>query len=118
MLRRTLYYGPMIHSISLNELEYLPSALLCVSPDGIIEWVEKVVENGQLGELGSKHGVGVQGIGEGEANEGSQLEIVRLDETNGEFLCPGLIDTHTVSWTFILILPLILCTCTFVLARH
>ncbi len=41
--RRTLYSTPLVHSVSRDELEILPRALVCVDSSGIIEWIERIV---------------------------------------------------------------------------
>lgn len=85
MSRNTLYYGSFVHSISLTELEYLVDALVYVA-DGTITWIEKDVESSLVQEMAGRHGLNLDDMG---------LEFVQLDE--GDFVCPGLIDTHTVS---------------------
>jgi hypothetical protein len=86
---KTLYHGTLIHSLSLTQLEVLPDALLCVS-DGIIEWLERGVEGSRIQEVAMGKGV-ILGDGDGEGG----VEVVVLGK--GEVLCPGMIDTHTVS---------------------
>jgi guanine deaminase len=82
----TLYHGTLIHSLSLTQLEVLPNALLCVSDtDGIIEWLERGVEGSEIQEVAARKGVILDG----------GVEVVVLGK--GEVLCPGMIDTHTVS---------------------
>ena len=85
MPTRTLFLGPIVHSLSLTELEFLSSALLCVGQGGMIEWVEKDVVPSLLQEKAGEHGVLLGGV---------DVEVVELGE--GEFLCPGMVDTHTV----------------------
>lgn len=58
-------------------------AILCVGEDGTISWVEHARPE-ELQDVALKHGVDL-----------ANVEIVELDAE--EFLCPGLIDTHTVS---------------------
>ncbi len=94
MPQRTLYHGPLIHSLSPNQLQSLPNALLCISSEGIIEWVEPDVPENYLERTATKHGVMMS---KDEVED--EVEVVRLDRGRGEFLCPGLVDTHTVSPT-------------------
>lgn len=82
----TLYHGTLIHSLSLTQLEVLPDALLCVSDrEGIIEWLERGVEGSEIQEVAVRKGVILD----------DGVEVVVLGK--GEVLCPGMIDTHTVS---------------------
>jgi hypothetical protein len=60
------------------------SAVICVSPEGIIEWVEKDIDKTELEKIASSHGLD---LGEAEVTEFGQ----------GEFLVNGMVDTHTVS---------------------
>ena len=84
---RTLYHGSYVHAVSLEQsLEYVESALICVSELGIIEWIEKDVEGSMIQEIVMRHGVEL---------DDSKIEIVELAQEG--FLCPGLVDTHTVS---------------------
>lgn len=80
----TLYYGSFVHSVSLDELDFCLDALVCVSEDGYISWVERNVDPSQLQDAASRHGVNLDDV--------DFVELGRND-----FLCPGLIDTHTVS---------------------
>ncbi|KAK4684091.1 hypothetical protein P7C73_g6112, partial [Tremellales sp. Uapishka_1] len=80
----TVYYGDFVHSISLTELEYLHHGLLCVSEHGIIEWVLRDVEGSLVQQRLADMGLTVEDV-----------EMVELAE--GEFICPGLVDTHTGS---------------------
>jgi len=99
MVVRTLYLGPIIHSLSLKRLKVIESALICVSSEGVIEWVEEDVEKAQLQEIAARHGVfldeGGSGSGSGSGRGGTGIDVVELGR--GEVLCPGMIDTHTVS---------------------
>jgi guanine deaminase len=84
----TLYHGPIVHSLSLDELEYAVDALVCVSPDGTINWIERNVDTSEIQDRAASHGLILDGTN-------NAVEIVQLG--GHEFLCPGLIDTHTVS---------------------
>jgi guanine deaminase len=84
MSPNTLYHGQFVHSISLTELEYLVDALVYVA-DGAIAWIEKDVDGSLVQEIAARHGLTLDDPG---------LEVVSLEE--GDFICPGLIDTHTV----------------------
>jgi len=85
-LTRSLYSGPVVHSLSLSQLEIIDSALFCVSVEGIIEWIERDVPGSFLQAAAAEHGVILR--------EGEGVEVVKLGP--GEFFCPGLVDTHTV----------------------
>lgn len=86
-----LFYGSLVHSIDLNTLEYLVRALICVQ-DGVIVWIEKDVPSSSLvQEVAATHGVMIGGQ--------EHVQVVELKD--GEFLCPGFVDTHTVRPPFI-----------------
>lgn len=80
-----LFYGALISPTSLTAYTAAPHALVSVSNDtGVIEWVEEDVPAHTLQDTLAKHGV-------------VDTELTELKR--GEFLMPGLIDTHTVSKT-------------------
>ncbi len=78
-----LYYGSFVHSTSLTTLEQCTSSLIYVSK-GLIQWVEKHVESSRVQEVAASHGL--------------MLDDVDVVELGGDFLVPGLVDTHTVSF--------------------
>ena len=80
-----IYHGPLVHSLSLTELQTLPRALLAVSESGTIEWLIDDVEPSNLQEAVASKGWSL---------EDSKTEV--LIAQPGEFLMPGLIDTHSV----------------------
>jgi hypothetical protein len=83
-----LYHGSIVHSLSLDELEYAVDTLICVSDQGIILWIERNVDPSTIQQVASTHGLIL--------DDSSQcVEILQLGQS--EFLCPGLVDTHTVS---------------------
>lgn len=82
-MSRTIYLGAIAHSLDLQQIEYVNQAILCVGPDGLIEWVEHAAPE-QLEEVAARHSLSL-----------NDVQIVELD--SDEFLCPGMIDTHTVS---------------------
>lgn len=84
-----IYLAGLVHSISLVELEYSEFSAVCVSQEGVIEWVEHLdiawkgdEDDTALDELLRLHGLNRRDV-----------EVFRLKEG---FLCPGLVDTHTV----------------------
>lgn len=79
----TIYLGAIAHSLDLQQIEYVDQAILCVGTDGLIEWIEHAAPE-ELQDIAAKHSVSLD-----------DAEVVELD--SDEFLCPGLIDTHTVS---------------------
>lgn len=86
-----LYYGSIAHSRSLTELEVVEKALMLVDEHGVIGWVHRDVTSASLlQEVAAEHGLDITR---------DPVGVVELDED--EFLCPGLIDTHTVSTNII-----------------
>lgn len=84
---KTIYIGSYVHSLQLTQLEHVERAILCVGEKGIIEWIENIASE-ELQDLLAKYGL-----------EPDNVEVVELSPD--EFLCPGLIDTHTVSRTWV-----------------
>ena len=82
----TIYLGSYVHSIELGNLEHVESGAICVSKEGVIDWVEALESREVLQTVASKYGV--------DLSDGS-VTVVELG--SDEFLCPGMIDTHTVS---------------------
>ncbi|GAA6009451.1 hypothetical protein JCM11491_003561 [Sporobolomyces phaffii] len=83
-LRRRILHGTAIHSQSLTEVEYLHKALIGVDEHGVIAFVERDVEVEALDEILVKHGWSPD-----------ERDTDRTLLGHGEFLIPGLIDTHT-----------------------
>ncbi|KAG1756427.1 uncharacterized protein EDB91DRAFT_1241499 [Suillus paluster] len=78
---RTIYYGPVINPQSVTDYLALPQCLICVSPQGDIEWVHEDVESSKLQDVLAEHNYAP-----------SDFTLCQLDD--GDFLMPGLIDTH------------------------
>lgn len=79
----TVYYGSVINPQSVTDYLALPRCLICVSPQGDIEWIVEDVENTKLNDVLAQHNCAH-----------SDITLVCLND--GEFLMPGLVDTHTV----------------------
>jgi guanine deaminase len=82
-----VYYGPIINPIDLHRYQALPRCLLAVGSNGTIDWIVDDVEDSMVQEVLARNGLYV--------DSDSNVEMCVLKE--GEFLMPGLIDTHTVS---------------------
>ncbi|KAG8721369.1 hypothetical protein FRC09_007988 [Ceratobasidium sp. 395] len=78
-----LFHGSLISPVSIHEAQYLERALLAVSAEGIIEWVENDVDPTEIQDVALKHGLALD----------DSVEVHELKY--GEWLMPGLIDTHT-----------------------
>ena len=74
----TIYLGPVINPVSLTSFLALPVALIAVGHDGNILWIDT---DSDLNDAIARHGV-------------QTYSLVRLKP--GEFIMPGLIDTHIV----------------------
>ncbi|KAM0754831.1 Metallo-dependent hydrolase [Meredithblackwellia eburnea MCA 4105] len=77
-----IFHGAIIHSLTLTELEVLPSALLGVDDKGIIAFLDKDVPADKVQQVITDSHKGWENV-----------QLVTLKR--GEFLCPGFIDTHT-----------------------
>ncbi|GAA5976502.1 hypothetical protein JCM10908_005522 [Rhodotorula pacifica] len=76
------FYGFLVHSVSLTEIEYLENALLGVDETGVIAFLEKGVPANEVDERIRSHGW-------------TQEDVHVVEMKRSEFLMPGLIDTHT-----------------------
>ncbi|POY72527.1 hypothetical protein BMF94_4353 [Rhodotorula taiwanensis] len=76
------FYGTLVHSLSLTEIEYLEDALLGVDERGTIAFLEKSVQQDQVDARLQAHGWAA-----------GEVQVIEMQR--GEFLMPGLIDTHT-----------------------
>ncbi|BGP46792.1 hypothetical protein JCM10450v2_002640 [Rhodotorula kratochvilovae] len=81
-LPRRVFHGTLVHALSLTETEYLQDALLGVDEAGVIAFVDKDVPADQVDTRLRER-----------AWADNDAQVVRLKQ--GEFLMPGLIDTHT-----------------------
>lgn len=79
----TIYYGPVINPQSLTDYLALPRCLILISSDGDIDRVYEDVQSSQLQDIIAQSGYADLGA-----------SFIQLKE--GQFLMPGLIDTHTV----------------------
>ncbi|KAJ7219426.1 Metallo-dependent hydrolase [Mycena pura] len=75
-----VYYGSVVNPVNLGTFKALPSCLLAVGPTGNIDWIAEHVGDSMVQETMAAHGY-------------VDVEVVCLRE--GEFIMPGLIDTHT-----------------------
>jgi guanine deaminase len=78
MSRNVIYYGRIVHSRSLKDLQISPKAALGVNGDGIIEFFDEKVNSG------------VEAAGKYAGFDGAN--VITLKPL--QFLFPGLIDTH------------------------
>lgn len=74
--RRRAFYGTLVHSLSLTEIEYVHDALLGVDEAGRIAFVERSVQAEQVEERLEAHGW----TGE---------NVQRIELKRDEFLMPG-----------------------------
>jgi hypothetical protein len=80
-----LYYGPVINPQSLRRYLALPRCLIAIGSDGNIIWVEDDIEADAIANIIAGHGL-----------KDAEYKLVDFTATPGEFLMPGLIDTHVV----------------------
>lgn len=74
-----------MHATELTTLQCLARALLAVNEDGAIDWIMDDVDPASLQEAA---------LSKGWSLDDPSVDFVELSE--GEFLCPGFVDTHTV----------------------
>jgi hypothetical protein len=79
--RGKVFYGSVVNPIDIHTLDVLTNALLAVSTDGSIAWLERHVERQQIPTVLMHH-----------CWETAQL----ITLSQGDWLMPGFIDTHTV----------------------
>ena len=72
-----MFYGTLVHSLSLTEIEYLENALLGVEENGVIAFLDKAVSSAaDVDRRLQAHGWSRQ-----------DAQVVKLKR--GEFLMPG-----------------------------
>ena len=79
----SVFYGPVINPVSVNTYQALPRCLLAVGANGNIDWMVDDVPGSMIQEALAEKG---------------WLDADVYDLKDGEFLMPGFIDTHTVSY--------------------
>lgn len=79
--RRLVFHGSIIHSVSVEEVEFLEDALLVVDEDGKIVGLKSNLPKSEIPRVLSDLGY---------STEASNTHYLK----RGEFLIPGLIDTH------------------------
>lgn len=84
----TLYFGPVVNPQTLTRYDALPRCLIAVGSDGNIIWIEEDVDVSVLHQI-----ISLRGLNDGE------YTLVELNASAGEFIMPGLIDTHVVRWS-------------------
>ncbi|KAG9313708.1 hypothetical protein JVU11DRAFT_6058 [Chiua virens] len=78
-----IYSGPVVNPQTLTHYLALPRCLIAVGSDGNIIWIEDEVDDTALQTMVANHGL-----------KDGDYTLVRLNTNSGEFLMPGLIDTH------------------------
>ncbi|KAG9312228.1 hypothetical protein JVU11DRAFT_7527 [Chiua virens] len=79
-----IYFGPTVNPQTLTHYLALPRCLIAVGSDGNIIWIEDDVDDAALQSTVVNHGL-----------KDGDYTLVNLSLNSGEFLIPGLIDTHT-----------------------
>ena len=92
----SVFYGPIINPATLTDYTIFPRALLAVDSSGNIAWVEQDVDSCDVQYIVD------QRVSELKASLGSDLRVIVTELRDGEFILPGLVDTHTVllCWDF------------------
>lgn len=78
------FYGTLVHSLSLTEIEYLEDALLGVDERGTIAFLEKSVQQDQVDARLQAHGWAA-----------GEVQVIEMQR--GEFLMPGYAVYHSDS---------------------
>ncbi|KAJ7582955.1 hypothetical protein C8J56DRAFT_1055974 [Mycena floridula] len=78
----TIFYGSVANPVSLTQYDALPRCLVSVAADGTIDWIVEDVESSMVQQVMAQKGCI------------DPTEIYPLSD--GEFLMPGLVDTHIV----------------------
>lgn len=76
-----VFYGSMIHSVSVTEVEIIEKGLLVVGPDGKIVLLQRGISQDEVPNVLAQHNI-----------TRPSLPIRHLKR--GEFICPGFFDTH------------------------
>lgn len=80
-----LYYGPVINPKTLTNYLALPWCLIAVGSDGNIIWIEDDIEPSAIHSV-----IALRGL------KDDEYKLVDFSAKPGEFIMPGLIDTHVV----------------------
>ncbi|KAF8553474.1 Metallo-dependent hydrolase [Imleria badia] len=84
-----LYYGPVINPKTLLNYLALPRCLIAVGSDGNIIWIEDDIEASAIHSA-----IALRGL------EEDEYKLVDFSAKPGEFIIPGLIDTHVHACQF------------------
>ncbi|KAL5533102.1 hypothetical protein ACEPAF_4878 [Sanghuangporus sanghuang] len=85
----SIFCGAIIDPQSLTEYTVLPRALLAVDPTGTIAWIEREVDSCDIQKIIN------QRLSELKASFGEDVHVFVTELQDGEFILPGLVDTHT-----------------------
>ena len=55
-LNKSIYFGTFVHNVSLTEVEILENCAVGVDENGVITFVEKGIERGNVGQIAEGHG--------------------------------------------------------------
>lgn len=80
-----VYYGAIANPIDAATLDLLPSALLAVTDDGHVAWLEPNVDPSLIQQYLLQH---------------AWVDAPVIELNSEEWLMPGFIDTHTASLLF------------------
>ncbi|KAG8217571.1 hypothetical protein J3R82DRAFT_5722 [Butyriboletus roseoflavus] len=76
-----IFHGPVVNPLSLTVYNALPRCLIAVANDGNILWIDDDVDPANLRDTIAHHGL---------------QSYTLIDLKPGEFIMPGLVDTHIV----------------------
>jgi guanine deaminase len=80
-----VYHGALVNPIDPASLDLLPDALVAITEDGLVAWIEPNVESSQVQELLALH---------------AWADVPVIVLSPDEWLMPGFVDTHTASALF------------------
>lgn len=89
----TIYVSPLVHSLSLDKLQFVPLAAVVVDPQGIIHQVEELDDLLSEAQITAKCDQLKLELQDQVVGESVSISMTRLNEG---YLCPGLVDTHCV----------------------
>lgn len=75
-----VYYGSLVTPVDLRTVDILVNALIAVSSDGKIAWLERDVQSSVVQDVLLQH-------------SWQDVEVIQL--LSGEWIMPGFVDTHT-----------------------
>ncbi|KIM27033.1 hypothetical protein M408DRAFT_330198 [Serendipita vermifera MAFF 305830] len=87
-----IFIGPLVHTLNPTTIEYSSLSILGISSNGIIDFITNNVTSDSVDRTIETLLCDAENMKKGWSKDGN---VARIVLKNGEFLCPGFVDTHT-----------------------